>query len=173
MKPFNTIRQHLVHPKDKRELHDNAGVIYNIPCKQCPGRYIGETGRKLGVRVKEHCDDVRKAAEANRNYTRSRKKESESEYPKSAITQHTTRKNHVIDWDSTTIVGREHVWIRRQILESMRIRQEGDTALNRDGGNYHLPHLWGPMLDDVRTASDQLKQKAVASSTNLRSNNTV
>ena len=62
MKPCNTIRQNLVRPKDKRPLSDNAGVVYNIACKQCPaGRYVGETGRTLGVRVKEHRDEVEKA----------------------------------------------------------------------------------------------------------------
>ena len=61
MKPCNTIRQNLVRPKDKRPLSDNTGEVYNIACKQCPGRFIGKTGRKLGVRVKEHQDEVEKA----------------------------------------------------------------------------------------------------------------
>ena len=173
MKPFNTIRQHVVHPKDKRTLQEKAGVVYNIPCKQCPGRYIGETGRKLGVRIKEHHDNVEKAAKSKRNYTRAQRKEADNNYPSSAITQHTTRENHVIDWDSTTIVGRENVRIRRQILETMRIRQEGNTALNRDGGNYPLPHLWGPMLVDVGSASHPSKQKAVASTTHRPSDHSV
>ena len=132
MKPCNTIRQNLVRPKDKRPLSDNAGVVYNIAFKQCPGRYIGETGRKLGVRVKEHRDEVEKADKLTR-YTRSTRKPSEDMPCKSAITLHSTAHNHVIDWDSTRIVGREDVWMRRQILETVRIRQEGKTALNRDG----------------------------------------
>ena len=76
MKPCNTIRQNLVRPKDKRPLSDNTGEVYNIACKQCPGRYIGETGRKLGVRVKEHQVEVEKANKLTR-YTRSTCKASE------------------------------------------------------------------------------------------------
>ena len=70
MKPYNTLRENLVHPKDKRDITENAGVLYNIPCKQCPRVYIGETGRRLGVRLKEHRDDVEKHTESI-PYTRS------------------------------------------------------------------------------------------------------
>ena len=61
MKPYDTLHQNLVHPKDKRDITENAGVLYNIPCKQCPRACVGETGRRLGVRLKEHRDDVEKA----------------------------------------------------------------------------------------------------------------
>ena len=57
---------------------------------------------------------------------------SESAFHKSALTDHTSQLNHVIDWDATSIVEREDNYARRQILEAMRIRQTGDTALNRD-----------------------------------------
>ena len=34
-KPMNTIRQLMVHPKDKRELGENSKVVYKIPCQSC------------------------------------------------------------------------------------------------------------------------------------------
>ena len=124
------------------------------PCKQCPRNYIGETGRRLGVRIKEHQDDVKK--KVNVRYTRNQRKMSTEDYNKSALTDHTTQQNHVIDWDSTKIVGREDQYLRRQIRESIRIRQE-TKPLNRDKGNYPLPSLWGPLL--VETASNQCASK--------------
>ena len=49
MKPCNTILQNLVRPKDKRPLSDNAGVVYNMACKQCLGRYTGTSiSRDMG-----------------------------------------------------------------------------------------------------------------------------
>ena len=41
--------------------------IYKIPCKDCDKYYIGETGRSLGLRIKEHTNmkDVNKSAVAN------------------------------------------------------------------------------------------------------------
>ena len=161
MKPYNTLRQNLVHPKDKRPITDNAGVIYKIPCQQCPKSYIGETGRCFGIRLKEHKDEVDKVDKSAR-FTRSQRKTSESTYHKSALTDHTSQNNHVIDWDNAKLVGREDQWKRRQILESIRIHQEGETALNRDGGNYELPRLWTPLLlTDASIKTAKCNNKAV------------
>ena len=161
MKPVNTLRQCLVHPKDKRPTTDNAGVIYKIPCKQCPGQYIGETGRRLKVRLGEHQDDVTKAEQVARHYTRAQRKKSEQKYNKSALTDHVTQVNHTIDWDSTKIVGREDDHTRRLIKETIKIRQEKQLALNRDGGNYPLPHLWGPLLDECLSSKKPSNRGAV------------
>ena len=64
------MRQLLVHPKDKRSAQDAAGVVYSIPCKDCPKVYIGETGRKYGVKEKKHMKDVKQLEGVN--YTRAR-----------------------------------------------------------------------------------------------------
>ena len=54
MKPMNTLRQLLVHPKDKREREEICECVYEIPCAVCERSYIGETGRSSGLRLKEH-----------------------------------------------------------------------------------------------------------------------
>ena len=169
MKPYNTLRENLVHPKDKRDITENAGVLYNIPCKQCPRVYIGETGRRLGVRLKEHRDDVNKNTESV-PYTRSQRIASESIDNKPALTDHATRINHTIDWDSTTIVGREDQRLRRQIRETIRIRQE-TRPLNRDKGNYDLPPLWGPLLIDAHRSTGTTHGSAVQSQLLPNNNN--
>ena len=87
-------------------------------------------------------DKVDKSA----RFTRAQRKTSESTYSRSALTDHSSQNNHIIDWDNSKLVGREDQWKRRQILETIRIQQEGDSALNRDGGNYDLPRLWTPLL---------------------------
>jgi len=43
MRPHTTIRNLLVHPKDKVTKDDTAECIYRIPCKNCQKVYIGET----------------------------------------------------------------------------------------------------------------------------------
>ncbi|XP_070543818.1 uncharacterized protein [Ptychodera flava] len=58
-KPFNTIRQLLVCPKDPTPSKDVCGPIYHIRCEVCGDNefkmdYIGETERYLQARVKEH-----------------------------------------------------------------------------------------------------------------------
>ena len=60
MKPHSTLRNLLVHPKDKRDPLQTAEVVYEIPCKNCPKSYIGESGRLLATRLNEHHLEVNK-----------------------------------------------------------------------------------------------------------------
>ena len=55
-----TIRKMLVHPKDKVEDLDKCGVVYNIACQSCSQVYIGETGRQLRTREKDHRTETEK-----------------------------------------------------------------------------------------------------------------
>jgi len=48
----------LVHPKDRISDKEKPEVVYKIRCKNGERVYIGETGRPLGVRVKEHRKEV-------------------------------------------------------------------------------------------------------------------
>ena len=52
----NTLRTALGNPKDKDPKANQTGIIYKYQCPhiQCTSSYIGESGRSLGERVKEH-----------------------------------------------------------------------------------------------------------------------
>ena len=45
IKPKQTIRNLLIHPKDKQDKIEKSEIVYKIPCKTCENVYIGETGR--------------------------------------------------------------------------------------------------------------------------------
>ena len=53
-----TLRNFVVHPKDKVKEKKKTEVIYRVPCKNCSSSYVGETGRKFGLRIKEHKKEV-------------------------------------------------------------------------------------------------------------------
>ena len=144
MKPHNTLRRLLVHPKDKRDTLKTSNCIYEIPCKNCKQTYVGETSRLFGVRLSEHQAETKKVD--TKKYTRSERKVSEQEQTKSAISDHVARANHVIDWDEATILGREHNRRAREIREAMEIRKRGDKTLNREEGTFLLSHVYDPLL---------------------------
>ena len=53
--------QHLGnHNLDRRKLLDESGV-YQLNCDNCPAVYIGETGRSIETRFKEHLRDKTKS----------------------------------------------------------------------------------------------------------------
>lgn len=49
----NSLGKILINNKDRREKLENSGV-YQVTCSNCPSYYIGQTGRSVKIRVKEH-----------------------------------------------------------------------------------------------------------------------
>ena len=144
MKPVSTLRNILVHPKDKRSMEDQCNVIYKIPCKSCKSSYIGQTGRNFGYRLKEHRQDVDRTT-AQKRFTRAEKKASLTEFNKSAITDHAVRENHIIDWDSAKILESENNQSRRLLKESIWINKTA-ISMNRDEGGKKIPRVYDVIL---------------------------
>ena len=57
-KSETTLRSHLVRPKDAVDPAKQDSVVYRIPC-ECGKVYIGDTGRPMQDRIKEHDRDIR------------------------------------------------------------------------------------------------------------------
>ena len=54
-KPYNTLRQRLVHPKDKTPRHKHSNVVYAIQCQEeCNKLYIGEIKQPIHKRMPQH-----------------------------------------------------------------------------------------------------------------------
>ena len=122
-KGTNTLRTLLGNPKDKDPKINQSGIIYHYKCPQinCPSAYIGESGRSLGDRVKEHF-----------------------KVP-SPIHLHSTTTGHPMDPEQFKIVHKEVNSHSRIIKEAMFICIQ-DPTLNRNLGKYQLPHIWDHLL---------------------------
>ena len=101
-----------------------------MPTNKLPSAYIGESGRSLGERVKEHF-----------------------KVP-SPIRLHSTTTGHPIDPEQFSIVHKEVNNQSRTIKEAMFIWVQ-DPTLNRNLGKYQLPHIW----DHLLMASPTLQHK--------------
>ena len=55
-KPSNTLRQKLVHPKDKTPKDKQNNIVYGFRCQDngCEETYIGGTKQALGKRMYQH-----------------------------------------------------------------------------------------------------------------------
>src|SRR5262249_37197834 len=60
-----TLGRSLRNVKPTRPRDTNKNIVYQIPCKDCDGCYIGETCRRLGKRVEEHQRAVKTYDQAN------------------------------------------------------------------------------------------------------------
>ena len=128
--PFQTLRQELVHPKDPVPMSRRKGVVYSIPCAECPQTYIGQTGRSLDHRLREH-----NRALKNGDVTAS------------AIAEHVFLANHQVDLCKATMIDVHPHLQTRCILESWYIQPQ-QTTLNWGRGT--LPELYAALLDWTR-----------------------
>ena len=126
LRPNKTLRQLLVRPKDKVPMEQRTGVVYSIPCRDCPKTYVGQSGRSLECRVKEHQRAV-KYGDTNT----------------SAIAEHAWQEQHNINWPVATILDSNQYLHSRLILESWHIHQQPDP-MNRERGS--LPPIYCSLI---------------------------
>jgi hypothetical protein len=111
--------------KDKREKR-NCGV-YQIPCQDCEEIYVGETGRSLEIRTKEHKADLRKLKDT------------------SAFTQHVlSNPNHIINFKEAKIIHYEPKYFARKFKEKLYINAEQRPMNLNDG--MQISDIWIPTL---------------------------
>ena len=133
-------------------------MVYKIPCKNCEKSYIGETKRRLDIRISEHKKETETQASLHAQFTRATRKASVTEIHKSAVSEHVVQENHVIDWDNVKIVDREQDRKTRWIKEAIAIRREGPGGVfNRDEGQYPLTSLYDHFLVRSRCTKPRLQ----------------
>ena len=64
---------------------------------------------------------------------------------KSAITDHMTQQNHIVDWAGAKFIDRDPDWRTRGINKAILIRKTKDS-MNRDEGRYRLSHICDNLL---------------------------
>ena len=106
-------RSHLVGPKDAPEPTKQDGVVYKIPC-ECGKVYIGETGRAMQERIKEHDRDIRFARTQN-----------------SAVSEHANETGHLPIWNEIKFNDHDPHWYTRRVKEAIHIRLDPNN-INRD-----------------------------------------
>jgi len=112
----------LVHPKDKQDKEDLTECVYKVPCANCDKIYIGETGSL------ESYYRTELESKTRRTFTRSLRASSLTEHNKSALTDHATQENHVINWSQATVIDREPERFTRWIKEARHTRLKGRTT---------------------------------------------
>ncbi len=83
--------------------HTSPGV-YEISCRDCNQKYIGETFRSVKVRSKEHRSYVGKTND-------------------SAISQHVEKTGHHVNFEEAHLVYTQNNLIKRKIAEALLIKE--------------------------------------------------
>ena len=125
-KSETALRSKLARPKDAVDPANQDSVVYRIPC-ECDKVYIGETGRPMQDRIKEHDRDIRLA----RTET-------------SAVSEHAHNTGHKPLWNEVKFIDRDPYYYTRRVKEAIHIRLHPNN-INRDSG-IEIPEAWMPTI---------------------------
>ena len=129
----NTLGRMLNKNKDKLDKQNCTNLVYQIPCKDCPAVYIGQTSRQLQVRLQEH----KRCQKRKVNNQQALMKLHQD----SAIALHALAEGHDIDFDSTKIIQHGfHTHAERLAAEALHINMN-DNCINRIDGTT-LSTIW-------------------------------
>ena len=78
------------------------GSIYNIECSTCAWNYVGETGRTIEERKKEHLQAVR-----------------QMDVQRSDVARHAIEDGHDVDVKGMHLIEKEKNWKKRVIKEAL------------------------------------------------------
>jgi predicted GIY-YIG superfamily endonuclease len=115
-------------------VKDDLGLktpgVYSVPC-ECAQVYIGQTGRSIETRVKEHQRHIRLQHPDN-----------------SAVAEHSINLDHRIQLHNTTILSTKSRYLDRMIREAIEIELQPNN-MNREDG-LRLSRSWKPLIHALK-----------------------
>ena len=108
--------------KNSPDFNDNKTCgVYSVPCKVCSKKYIGQTGKSLDERLKQHKYSVRTASNS------------------SALFVHVQEFNHNINWKEAKMLYQSSSLAERLIIESSLIKT--CDVMNLHDGMYKIDNI--------------------------------
>jgi hypothetical protein len=144
----HTLRSSLMKTRPDRDPQQTAQFVYNIPC-ECDRSYIGETGRPLAARLREHSHNLKKGLPE-----------------KSKLAQHACKDGHRVGWDEARIWEIESSRRCRKYKESAHMTYL-TNAISQP--SLDISSLWIPLSAvRLRTHTDELHDVTDSSGVSIR-----
>ena len=112
-----------------------CGIVYKVTCS-CYKKYIGETGRTLEERIKEHKADVNNGKSVEKI---------------TGLSKHLRESGHTPNWEQTEILIKEQNLVKRKFKESVAITQEEkDNLLNKKEERKVISDVWSAIFTQIK-----------------------
>ena len=125
VKPSSTLRSCLVHKRPHRATE--LGVVYQLTCAEdgCDWSYVGESGRTLEERRREHRRNVQNI-----------------DVERSEVARHVHDFQHQVDFMNMSVLDRERLWKKRIIKEAIWSRKLSSSNRTK----FSISHQWSSCL---------------------------
>ena len=141
-----TLGEFLTKKRRKPEPIYQKNVVYKIPCKNpCPISYIGQTGKSLKTRVKQHGEMCRRKITVSK-LLQSGKKDN-------GLAYHHLKTGHEFDLENASVLAVEKNYWRRLIVEGIEIKNTANKANLKAG--FEISKIWDPFLKMKKTPDQQ------------------
>lgn len=124
-KGHNLLSKNFSKLKTKTPKNKISNIVYEIPCNDCPGVYIGQTSQYLENRIKSHKYDKKN---------------------KTALTNHETTKKHTFNFENTKIIKSENITKKRELHEMLHI-QKTKNAVNDKKDVTYLGKIYAGIIN--------------------------
>ena len=127
----NNLSKLITRGKDNTALTEQTNVVYKLKCKNCDATYVGETKRKMSVRIKEHEKNIQKDDQLF------------------VINEHVKNLGHQIDFENPQILDREDNWHKRIFSEMIHINLQ-KNAINKKDDSQKLQSTYIPLINRIK-----------------------
>lgn len=138
-KAENTVKKNFFSTiKTKTPPMSKSGIIYEIPCNECHKTYIGQSGRYLKTRVKEHerdCINVINPLKKKNNLT--------------ALAEHCEKTGHLFNFNNVKVIGQQ-TNLKKRLLEEMINIKTHKNCLNKRSDIEGLNTSYYNLIDNIR-----------------------
>ena len=137
-KKTTTLGNLLFKRRPKKDLWNQSHVVYSVPCEVPPDKYIGQTKRKLKVRIREHersCKGDLSGIQPNMTND-------------NGIPIHCASTGHKFLFEQTKILAREPNNFRRRVIEGIHIYNKRDSCVNLIAG-LEIDKSWSVILKEL------------------------
>ena len=136
----STLRNSLTRTKSSPPPDSTPNVIYQIPCRDCPSFYIGQTKRPVLKRIKEHESSYHNNSLYNTDGKMT-----------SAPAIHARETGHIMDWNSTQILASAPSRSHLNLLEQSYIHTL-KPSINRTDKVPTVNPQWNSLFPRIATS---------------------